>query len=493
MNTELNDVALAELYKYTAPEKRRIMKGYLNPADIGNNFNDSDIYKFGHNRMLTPKIKGLHSYLEARKGALFQETKWFGLQYILNQLQKQLTMDDAKQILELSKECGVPVTLKQIDTVMRKHDGFLPVEIKALPEGMIVPVSNALMTVNSTYLEDDTKWMTNYIETESSRVWYPTGVATLKHEIRKLQKRYLELTSDTMDIFDFQIHDFGARATTCREQTGIGGMAALAGGGLGTDTSLGMVYANAFYDAPLACGFSVYASEHCVMTKYGEAGEKDVFKELVLEFPNGILSLVCDSYSDKRFVSEYALELKPLIIARDGKTVFRPDSGDPVQTSLDIFNRLEAVFGTTINSKGYRVLNPKVGMLWGDGIDIYGMERILQAFFINKISACNIVFGMGGKLLQSFMNRDTERTAFKCSAQFQNGKWVDIQKNPLDQSKKSKAGILGVIYDETGKMVTVNINDPRYSPEKDLLVPVFRNGKILKYYTWEEVLQYNLR
>ena len=449
----------------------------------GNNIEDTDSYKLHHYEMYPDNTQRVYSYFECRNGAKYPSVKMFGLQPLLYQLMKPVTHTELKAAYELSKEHGLPLNLHGWEYILDTYHGKLPLNIKAIPEGMVVPVSTALITVENT--DDSVPWLTNYCETMLSRIWYPVTVASYSYAAKKVLRSYLEKTSDDMSILDFQLHDFGSRGTSCREQAAIGGAAHLTNF-MGTDTVIALRFLKDFYDAPTAAGFSVNATEHSIMTSMGAEGEEALFEHLLDKYPTGILSVVIDSYNYQHFITVIAAKFKDKILAREGKVVFRPDSGEPVYTSMDVFLMLENVFGITMNSKGYRVLNPKVGLLWGDGIDLDGLTAILDNFYVNNVSSANIVFGMGGGLLQK-LNRDTMRCAFKCSAQKQGGKWVDIMKNPLDHSKISKKGKLGVIWDVEGQIITVNQKDGRYAPEGDLLQLVYNNGILCRKYGMTDI------
>ena len=179
-------------------------------------------------------------------------------------------------------------------------------------------------------------------------------------------------------------------------------------------------------------------------------------------------------------------KLRDIILERDGKLVVRPDSGYPPQVTMMVLKSLWKHFGGTINDKGYKVLNPKVGVIYGDYIR-YGMiDDILSEMEKNGFSTDNIVFGMGGALLQQ-VNRDTFKFAFKASAAIVDGEWINVHKNPTtDTGKASKAGRLQLVNDwKTGKLITQQYSD--VNVDKDLLVTVFENGEIKKEYTFEEI------
>jgi nicotinamide phosphoribosyltransferase len=238
--------------------------------------------------------------------------------------------------------------------------------------------------------------------------------------------------------------------------------------------------------------FSVPASEHSVMTALGEEGEIEVMRSLISKYPKGILSVVSDSYNIVRNVTEYLKILKDDILNRTKnsvgvcKYVVRPDSlrwenDTPEDQMLFIYKSLADIFGYTVNNKGHEVLNPKVGIIWGDGIDDEGCRKILEIFKQNKISTECLVFGMGGGLLQK-ISRDTQRFAFKCSARTDDqGNVINIQKNPMDSSKKSKSGLLKLIKNDDGTFQTVDRRDPLYINRKDELVTVFYQAECNGY------------
>lgn len=456
----------------------------INPSVLTN----TDAYKLCHMRMVIGNVSYIVVYFQSRMGAKFPVQKFLGLQMILLQkFCKPFSYEEMLDLIKFSNESGTPVDEEKVRSLYEKYHGYLPIEIRAVPEGMILPIDNALMVIKNT--DDEFEWVTNYIETELSHVWYPTYVATLSFMTRRKMKKYLEETSDDLGNLDWMHHNFGDRGTTCSEQSLIAGVAHLSAGAKGTDSVIGQYGVWRYYGGERVTAFSVAATEHSIMTQLGEAGEKTVFKFLLDKFNDVILSVVIDSYDYQRLISEYSAEFKEQIKNRKQKLVFRPDSGDPVEVSLDVYHRLAAVFGESVNSKGYKVLPPNIGILWGDGIRLDGMESILATFKANGIASSNIIFGQGGGLVQD-CTRDSMRSAIKCCAQKRDDMWVDIQKNPLDSSKKSKAGRLKVIAID-GTYKTVRIDDPQYAEYEDIMVTVFRNGELLKAWTWDEILAWN--
>ena len=442
----------------------------------------TDSYKLNHWNQYPAGTEKVYSYFECRKGAKFAETPFFGLQYIIKNHLEGVVVTREK-IENAAKLCKAHFGSEKYfnregwEYILNSYGGKLPVVIKAVEEGTVVPINNVLMTIENT--DNKCFWLTNYLETVLSQVWYSTTVAALSREVKVNIKEYFDLTSDG-GLLNFGLHDFGFRGASSWESAGIGGAAHLINF-LGTDTVVAMEVAVNYYNANLDnLAFSVAATEHSVMTALGKNGEEQVVENLLNEYPTGILSVVSDSYDIYNFVSNIVgTKFKDRILARDGVFVVRPDSITPTHPTPEeemvwIMENLWANIGGTINSKGYKVINPKVRVLWGDGIDIEGIKKILyfitKAGFATENMAC---FGMGGGLLQK-VNRDTQRCAFKCSAQYRDGQWHDIQKNPKDVSKTSKKGKLKLIKVD-GEFETVGENDPG----EDYLKVVFYDGVLL--------------
>lgn len=442
----------------------------------------TDSYKVCHANMYPEGTETVYSYFEARNGARWNETVFFGLQYLLKeylcgQVVTREKIDQAKNLIDTHLGPNM-MNVEGWEYILEKHNGYLPLKIKAIPEGTPVPINNVMMTVENT--DPKCYWLTNYVESLLTHVWSASTVATLSRQVKKMFKRYLMLTNGNTEGISFMLHDFGFRGVSSVESAGFEGMGHLANF-LGTDTIVAIEEAMDYYSADV-CAFSVSASEHSIMTSRGEEGEKQVFKDLLDKYPTGILSIVIDSYNYRRFILEYAKEFKDQILARDGKVVFRPDSGEPVFTTIDVLTCIDHVFGSEKNNFGYSVLNPKVGALWGDGIDIGGIDNILYAISERSWAVSNMVFGMGGGLLQK-INRDVQRFAFKSSAQKRNGEWFDIFKDPIDKSKTSKKGQLMLIKNDDNQFETVQ-KDNMYDDE---LSTVFLNGYLQRNYTFDQV------
>jgi len=457
----------------------------------------SDAYKYSHYKFYHPQTEKIYSYLESRGGE-FEETVFFGLQYILkNYLCKPFTradVDEAEIVLQGVFGRKDVFDRSKFDYILEKHGGLFPVRIKALPEGSVTPIRNVMMTLENT--DPNCPWVTNFLETLLLQVWYPITVATLSREIRKVAQQYLEQTSDHLDV-DFFLNDFGFRGVSSVESAGLGDAAHLVNF-RGSDTIAGSVLIRRFYNTDTIYGGSIPATEHSICTQEGEAGELDVFRRVLATYPEGMVACVSDSYDIFRACREYwGGALKDEILARKGTLVIRPDSGDPVRTLLEVFDILFERFGFTVNSKGFRVLPPQVRVIQGDGVQLDSIRAILEALTGAGIATENIVFGMGGKLLQG-VHRDTLEFAIKCSYTVVDGYGHSVVKTPLEMDaeghlrrsfKKSKSGRLCLRqHAGTGEFKTFSeseITGPAWS--EDLLEPVFENGRMLREWRFEEV------
>ena len=333
------------------------------------------------------------------------------------------------------------------------------------------------MTVENT--DEKCYWLPNYLESLLLQVWYPSTVATLSAEVKKLVNFYLEVTGSPKDNMDFMLHDFGYRGASSTESAMLAGSAHLLNFS-GTDTIPALTIPENYYNDSNIYGFSVQATEHSVMTSLGQEGELEQTLNVIENAKDGILSIVIDSYNYRDFLNQASTEgyelneaILKFLDTEGNKVVFRPDSGEPVSTTMDCFNILENGFGSYKTDKGYKIFDANIGLLWGDGLKYHKIRDILFALKSNGWAASNIIFGMGGGLHTS-INRDSQRNAFKCSAQLRNGEWHDIFKNPLDSSKKSKTGRFKLINDENTYR-TVGISDEG----EDCLRTVFKNGELL--------------
>jgi len=443
----------------------------------------TDSYKFTHWRQYPPETEVVYSYFESRGGA-YRDVVFFGLQGLIKRyLLTPITTADVLEAREFVK-----AHLGSAD--LFNHGGKLPVRIRAVPEGLPVPTLNVLMTVENTCPR--CYWLTNYLETLLSQVWYPSTVATQSRECRRIITEFLIKTGD-VSLIHFKLHDFGFRGVSSVESAGVGGLAHLINF-RGTDTVAAIVYGSRYYHEPMA-GFSVPAAEHSTITSWGRDHEVDAFRNMIDQYGSGapgVYAVVSDSFNIFEACENlWGEQLHDRVVSAENTLVVRPDSGDPPATVVRVLELLGEKFGTTTNPKGYRVLHPKVRVIQGDGVDLRSIRAILQQMQDAGWSADNIAFGMGGALLQR-LNRDTLKFAFKCSAIRVGGMWRDVYKEPVtDPGKNSKRGRLKLVRERSVlgavRYLTVRAEDPAHAGEPDVLQTVYEDGALVLDHRFEQV------
>ena len=450
---------------------------------------NTDSYKTSHYLQYPQGAEFVSSYIESR-GGVYASTVFFGLQMFLKEyLTKPITLADIDEAEVICTTHGVPFNRQGWLHILNAHDGYLPIEIEAVPEGTEVPTGNVLVQVVNT--DPACAWLTSYVETALLRaVWYPTTVATVSKACQNVIARYLNETADNLNGLLFKLHDFGARGASSEETVAIGGLAHLVNF-MGTDSLSAIVAARRYYGADMA-GFSIPAAEHSTITSWGRDGEVAAYANMLKQFggKDKLVAVVSDSYDFWNVIDNvWGGELKEAVEATGGTLVIRPDSGDPVKMVPEAIERLMKKFGFTLNTKGYKVLPTCVRLIQGDGVCAASIEAILAEVKAKGLSADNVAFGMGGELLQK-VNRDTQKFAMKASAICVNGQWRDVYKDPItDQGKRSKKGRLALIR-VNGQFQTVNRD--AISAGANELVTVFRNGKLLVEYTLAEVREMSL-
>jgi nicotinamide phosphoribosyltransferase len=449
---------------------------------------NTDSYKVSMWKQMPAGTTGVYSYIESR-GGRYDRTVFFGLQaFIKEYLLEPITQADIDIADEILTAHGEPFNRAGWQYILDKHRGYLPVVIRAVPEGTVVPVKNVLATIENT--DPECFWLTTWLETALLRaVWYGTTVATQSWTIKQVILDYLEKTGDLTTI-DFKLHDFGARGVSSLESAGIGAAAHLVNF-MGTDTISGVLFAREFYNAGIA-GFSIPAAEHSTITSWGRDGEVDAYRNILNNFakPGSIVAIVSDSYDIYNAAENlWGGELRQQVIDSGATVVIRPDSGDPVEVNRRLVEILGSKFGYTTNSKGFKVLN-NVRLIQGDGINELTVRSILGAFMAMGWSADNIAFGMGGALLQ-IVDRDTQKFALKASSACINGTWVDVQKDPVtDPGKKSKKGRVELW--KSGGEYQSSVEQPKGWTDRGLewksaLQKVFENGKLYNEISFEEI------
>lgn len=449
----------------------------------------ADSYKQSHFLQYPPEARVISAYAEARVNEFSDEVLFLGLQpFLIDYLGKPVTAADVDEAEAICTAHGVPFNRTGWEAIVTDYGGFLPLEIKALPEGTIAPAGVPLLQIENT--DERMPWLTTFIETALLRaIWYPTTVGTLSWKCKAIIRAGLEQTSDDpRGQLPFKLHDFGARGVSSGESAALGGMAHLVNF-MGTDTLEGILAARRYYGAEMP-GFSIPAAEHSTMTSWGPEREPAAYENMLDAFggPGKLVAVVSDSYDLDVAVAEiWGGTLRDKVLTRQGTLVVRPDSGDPIETPLRTVKTLWEKFGGTINAKGYRVLNPHVRVIQGDGMNIASIARLVDRMVEEGYAIDNIAFGMGGGLLQQ-VNRDTLRFAMKANAlKDADGNWRDVAKKPAtDPAKGSKAGRQAVIRKE-GKLITARLD--MIGPEQDQLVPAWRNGELLARYGFEDIRQ----
>lgn len=435
---------------------------------------DTDAYKLTHHLQYPEHLTKIYSYAEARPGSRFHTLSWFGLQMVVHDhLLGKVTEDmiDEAQTLSRSVFGNDEFFNRSVWEKVAKI-GYLPIRIKEIGEGAQVPISTPLLTLEST-----APWFAttlNALESILMHVWYPTTIATNSLYIKKGLEPVFE-ESGSLSGLELAVNDFGLRGASSLQSAQRAGAAHLlhfrSSDNLPADKAIADIYN--FKGRSV----SVWATEHSVATSYGPGrGEIDyVNAQLDRAGENDIVSIVIDSYDSVNFVKNVigSDQIKSRIEKRPGRVVLRPDSGEPQEIDEQILNLLDDIFGSSVNKKGYKVIDHNVGIIQGDGMN---RQTIIQLYhyLLNKgWSADNLVVGSGGGLLQSGFDRDTERFAIKASYGEIDGKGFSIRKHPKqDPNKNSKAGRFKVVIGDNGLLETSTLNDPR----PDQLRTLYENG-----------------
>ena len=456
---------------------------------------DTDSYKASHWLQYPPGTDKTFFYVESR-GGVYDRTVFFGLQAILKtSLERPVSHADVDEARDFFAAHGEPFNEAGWRHIVDVHGGHLPLKIRAAAEGSVIPTHQALVTIEST--DPQAFWLPSYLETLLLRLWYPVTVATISWQVKQIIRAFLLETSDDAEAqLPFKLHDFGARGVSSAESAALGGMAHLVNF-QGTDTVLGVLAARRYYGVPMA-GYSIPAAEHSTITSWGRAHEVDAYRNMLAHFakPGGIVAVVSDSYDIYHAITEHwGRALREEVIRSGATLVVRPDSGDPVEVVQRCLMLLDEAFGSTINGKGYKVLN-HVRVIQGDGVNPQSIRAILEHVVAAGFAADNISFGMGGALLQQ-MNRDTQKFALKCSAARIDGAWVEVYKDPVtDAGKTSQRGRLALLHHrEYGSYRTVAVPEQVEAIE-DMPLPagwehametVWENGRLLRDWTFAEV------
>ena len=501
-----------------------------------------DAYKIGHKDQYAKGTEVVYSNLTARSNTHSnvpdsQGVSFIGLQFVIKDIlidrwnntfflrQEDTVVNQYKNIVSHVLGYAVPV-----EHIRALHQlGYLPIEIRALKEGSFVPYKVPLFTIYNTLPEF--YWVTNMLETMlSAETWGMITSATTYREYRKNFIKYAKETGASLEGVPFQAHDFSMRGMSSSISAAMSGFAALAGGSYGTDTLPAIQLAQEYYNADLdggIVGCSVNATEHSVMCSNSKDDEIGTFRRLLTEtYPEGILSIVSDTWDFWKVVTEYLPTLGTEIMAREGMLVIRPDSGDPVKIITGytdgeycthegklyewfdeedlpedcvgkelqehelkgLIECLWDTFGGTTNEKGYKELDEHIGAIYGDAITLERQVEILERLKNKGFSSGNIVLGVGSYTYQ-MVTRDTHGMAIKATYVEIDGEGVEIFKDPKtdDGTKKSAKGLMCVLPTSDGESFRLVDQVPKAVADEGYLEVVFKDGKLCKEYTLEEV------
>ena len=461
----------------------------------------TDVYKMGHMEQYAPNCNKVYSYLTSRSDKVFDKTVFFGLQYYLKEyLSVKLTQEMGEEFLDYRRRI-LGSNSEKVESQIRDlcKLGYFPLKIKAVEEGTVMPVKNVLMTITNT--DPKFYWVVGFVESLILKLWYSITVASCCYKYRSLVEKAFEdtVSEDLMFLKDFTVHDFGYRGDSSEESAAISGAAHLLSF-CGSDTVVALPFVDSYYNADKNSLLmaSVPASEHSVMCSFGRENEFDAFENMLSLYPSGIVSIVSDTFNVYRVLTEFAQKLKPAILARDGKVVFRPDSGNPEYIICGDPNApegsdewkgairlLDEMFGSSVNAKGYKVLNPKVGLIYGDGMYLERYQRTLDKLKEMGYAACNLVIGVGGILRNH--SRDTLGFAIKATYVEVSGEKREIEKDPItDSKKKSHKGLLCLTLGDNMEYITID-QCTEEEEQKGLLRLVFENGQIFNEVSFSTV------
>ncbi|MCU8006946.1 MULTISPECIES: nicotinate phosphoribosyltransferase [unclassified Shewanella] len=480
---------------------------YLNPVTA------IDGYKVDHRRQYPDNTQVIFSNLTARKSrrGYTDQMVFFGLQYfikhfLIDSWNRDFFQQPKDQVIrQFSRRINNYLGPNNVGTqhIEELHDlGYLPIKIMALPEGSVYPLKVPCLILYNT--DERFFWLTNYLETIlSANVWGMCTSATTALQYRKIFETYALETDGDIAFVDWQGHDFSFRGMYGAEAAVMSGAAHLLSF-MGTDTIPAIDFLEQYYRADSdneLVGGSVAATEHSVMCAGGMENELETFRRLIEDiYPTGIVSIVSDSWDFWQVMTEFTLALKDRILARDGKVVFRPDTGCPVKIicgdpqapigSPEYKGAIEClwdVFGGSTTAKGYKALNSHVGLIYGDSITIERAEAICAGLKAKGFASTNIVFGIGSFTYQH-VTRDTDGYAVKATFAKVDGKDREIFKDPKtdDGTKKSAKGLVAVFKDEQGQFYLKDqaswqdVNNCEF-------VPVFADGELLTEYSLADI------
>jgi len=472
-----------------------------------------DSYKTAHGMMMKEGVVALESNIIARKPTPYAtHVVMMGIQiYLQEYLDITITTADIDEAEEETASRGDYFDRPFWEHIVEVHKGRVPLHIRAIPEGTVVPVGMPLVRSMST--DPAVLVIASYIETQLQRaIQFPTTVASNARSIKSFLADTMERHSGQRFV-DYHLHNFGDRSASCYEAAWLAGVSHAVVFS-GSDCLMANRYIKHYYHTKKNYLSSVMATEHSATCSNSDADKRDDFNmalkmvriwekmcdDYIAKGSVGIppiVSIVIDTYDAYRFVREFiGTRLKATIqeIAAKcpgAKLVMRPDSGDPTTMPIEILEILADKFGTTLNAKGMRVLPSYIGVIQGDGIEEDSIRAIVANLDKHNLSLENIVFGMGGKLVHPPKGRDTYSFAMKGSAQqLSEGTWEDLFKDPItDVGKRSLRGrVTTYKCKQSGKIMAERVELAAVNPFlEDMMVDVYKDGVIMNLSTFDEV------
>ncbi|SHX44414.1 putative nicotinate phosphoribosyltransferase [Mycobacteroides abscessus subsp. massiliense] len=476
----------------------------------------TDAYKLDHKRQydLAGKVTRVYSNYTNRKSRIpgVDKVVHFGLQayiqrYLMDEFEPFFSsgkghacrLYETRVAQVLGPDAAKAIGSEHIRALHSK--GYLPLRFCAVPEGTLVPIGVPSFTVENTH--PDFYWLTNFVETGlSAGIWQASTSATIAREYRKVLEAAAERSGSDLAAVDWQCHDFSYRGMSSHESAAASGAAHLLSFS-GTDSLVSLDWIDRYYGGAYVAG-SVPATEHSVMcTGIESVGERETFSRLLDLYPTGVVSVVSDTFDLWRVLTEYLPALRDKIVARDGKLVIRPDSGDPEMILCGdpeamsgtpewwgVLHQLYDVFGGEVNEAGFIELNPKVGAIYGDSITLDRARSITEHMARLRWASTNVVFGVGSFTYQ-YNTRDTFGSAMKATWAEVDGEGVNLLKDPVtdDGTKKSATGRLAVLHKAKafgGQMFLVERAE-QFAEMNSLLQPVWEDGEFIKRQTFSDV------
>lgn len=478
---------------------------------------NTDGYKLDHRRQYPKGTEYVYSNWTARGSRIdgIDEVIFVGLQYAI----KKRLMEDFEAFFAADVEEVCNDYQNMLDTYLGPTDigtdhiralhalGYIPLEFKALPEGSAVPLRVPMFTVENTH--PDFFWVTNYFETIlSAELWMPMTSATNAARVRRLLNDFATKTGESLEGVGFQGHDFSMRGMAGLEAAQISGLGHLVAF-TGTETVPVLQFIEQYYPTETFLAGTVPATEHSVMCAGGKEDEAETFQRLLDLYPAGILSVVSDTWDFWNVLTNILPSLKAQIMARNGKLVVRPDSGDPADIICGVNSRLDDdklgaftieqqkgaiellwdIFGGTVNEAGFKVLDEHVGLIYGDAMNYDRVKNICERLASKGFASTNLVFGLGSYGYQ-YQTRDTFGFAMKATNVVNQGVEMAIFKDPATDNglKKSLKGRIYVVRENDGSLVAIDeVGANRKDEHLNELTTVWKNGKFIKEYTFDEV------